>query len=136
MKLFCEFDNSAFGSYDVILHASENEMREILDHFGEPDAVPDLIPAKSSKTGEDLYLFFIDSKAREITPVWSFNYAYGRMYNGYGPVGSDLPDFELNLDDYSFRMFTPMEEKQISGKDLPRDEWPDRKPVFRGRDRS
>ena len=125
MKLFYEFDNRQFGSYDVILHASEPEMKAILAHFGKPDAVPDIIPARRSKTHEDLYLFFIDSKARVITPVWSLNYAYGHMYNGYGPVGEILPDFTLTLSEYTFRMFTVVDEWKIKEENLTRDQWPD-----------
>ena len=132
MKLFCEFDNRQFGSYDVILHASEPEMKAILAHFGKPDAVPDILPARWSKTHEDLYLFFIDSKAHVITPVWSFNYAYGHLYYGPGPVGEILPDFTLNLSEYTFRRFTAVDEWEIKMGNLPRDRWPDKTPVVRG----
>ncbi len=131
MKLFCEFDNHNFGTYDVILHASEAEMRVILDHFGEPDAIPDVIPAERCKYKEDLYLFLADSAEHVITPLWSVNYAYGHMYNGYGPVGADLPDFEMDLSRYSFRMFTPVDERQIKENGLPREEWPDRQAAER-----
>ena len=133
MKLFSEFDNECFGGYDVILHASETDMREILAHFNQPDAVPDMIPAKWSKYKEDLYLFFINTLTNEITPMWSYNYAYGSLYNGYGPVGKDLPDFNLDLDSSTFRMFTPLEEMQIERNNTPRDQWPDKNPVFRGK---
>ncbi len=133
MKLFYEFENRQFGSYDVILHASEQDMKEILEHFGQTNAVPDILPARRSNNHEDLYLFFIDSKAHVITPVWSLNYAYGHMYYGPGPVGELLPDFTLDLSKYTFRMFTAVDERKITVGNLPRDQWPDKNPVVRGK---
>ena len=130
MLYFCEFDNTRIGDYDVILHASEDEMKKILDHFDMSWAVPDCLPAEYNKFKTDLYMFFINSKEREIVPVWSVNYAYGHMYNGYGPVGEDLPDFSLNLDDYSFILFTPMEENEIQRKKLVIKDWPERTRIF------
>ena len=133
MKLFFEFNNRQFGDYDIILHASEDDMKEILNHFEKADAVPDILSAKWSRHHEDLYLFFIDSKARIITPVWSFNYAYGHMYYE-SPVGEKLPDFSMDLNNYSFRMFSKVDEQHIERGNLPRDMWPDKHPVFRGKD--
>ena len=130
MLYFCECDNTRIGDYDVILHASEDEMKKILDHFDMSWAVPDCFPAEYNKFKTDLYMFFINSKEREIVPVWSVNYAYGHMYNGYGPVGEDLPDFSLNLDDYSFILFTPMEENEIQRKKLVIKDWPERTRIF------
>ncbi len=130
MLYFCKFDNPNIGNYDVILHASEDEMTRILEHFGVPWAVPDCFPAEYNKFKTDLYMFFIDSGEHEIVPVWSFNYAYGHQYNGYGPVGEDLPDFTLDLDEYLFISLTPMEERKIREENLGMNEWPDRTRIF------
>ena len=130
MLYFCEFDNTRIGDYDVILHASEDEMKKILDHFDMSWAVPDCLPAEYNKFKTDLYLFFINSKTHEIVPVWNINYVYGRQYNGYGPVGEDLLDFSLNPDDYSFILFVPMEESEIQRNNLDIKDWPERTRIF------
>ena len=130
MLYFCEFNNTRIGDYDVILQASEDEMKKILDHFDMSWAVPDCLPAEYNKFKTDLYMFFINSKTHKIVPVWNINYAYGHLYNGYGPVGEDLPDFSLNLDDYSFILFTPMEENEIQRNNLDIKDWPEKTRIF------
>ena len=130
MLYFCEFDNTRIGDYDVILHASEDEMKKILDHFDMSWAVPDCFPAERNKFKTDLYMFFINSKTHEIVPVWNINYAYGHMYNGYGPVGEDLPDFSLDLDEYSFNLLTSFEEEEIRKENIDIKDWPDRTRIF------
>ena len=130
MLYFCEFDNKRIGDYDVILHASEDEMKKILDHFDMSSAVPDCLPAEYNKFKTDLYMFFLNSKKHEIVPVWSFNYIYGHMYGGYGPVGEDLPDFSFDLDDCSFSMLTPWEEEKIRRDKIDIKDWMDRTRIF------
>ena len=130
MLYFYEFDNKRIGDYDVILHATEDEMKKILDHFDVQWAVPDCLPAEYNKMKTDLYLYFINSGKHEIVPVWSINYAYGHLYNGDGPVGEELPDFSMDLGEYSFTPFTPMEEEKMLKENLDRNEWPGRTRVF------
>ena len=130
MLYFCEFDNKRIGDYDVILHADKDEMEKILSHFGTGWAVPDCFPAEYNKFKQDLYMFFINSIEHEITPVWSVNYVYGHLYNGDGPVGSDLPDFSLNLDEYIFTDFTLMEKDEMQRKNIDAKDWPDIRRVF------
>ncbi len=130
MLYFCEFDNTRIGDYDVILHASEDEMKKILDHFDMSWAVPDCFPAERNKFKTDLYMFFINSKTHEIVPVWNINYSYGHMYNGFGPVGEDLPDFSLDLDEYSFNPITSFEKEEIRKENIDIKDWPDRTRIF------
>lgn len=130
MLYFCEFDNTRIGDYDVVLHASEDEMKKILDHFDMSWAVPDCFPAECNKFKIDLSMFFINSKQHEIVPVWAINYVYGHLYGGYGPVGEDLPEFSLILDDYTFSIFTPWEEEKIKRDKIDIQDWLERTRIF------
>lgn len=130
MLYFCEFDNKRIGDYDVILHTSEDEMKKILAHFDISWAVPDCFPEEYNKFKIDLYMFFINSRAHKIVPVWNINYVYGHLYNGYGPVGEDLPDFSLDLDNYSFILLTSWEEEEIRREKIDIKDWIDRTRIF------
>lgn len=129
--IFNRFDNSDFGTYNVILHATIDEAEEIMKTYN-CNILPDYIPASYSETNEDLYLFFIDDKEEIITPVWSFNYAYGRQYNAYLPVHEKLEDYKLDLSKYNFMYFTKWDITRNEGEE--REFWTDKRPVFRGKD--
>lgn len=129
MKLFNEFENNVLGSYDIILHASKDEAKEIMTHFGYK-ILPDLLPGQDCKYHEDLYMFLIDSKNKVISPVWSHSYVYGSQYGGYPPVGYDLGEIEFNIEDYIMDYFNKWDRKLIEY--CERSAWPDiTGPIYR-----
>lgn len=106
-----EFANSAFGSYNAIIHVSKETAGKITEYFG-GEVLPAFLPGALSVSGEDMYMFLLDTEKKVITPVNSVNFIYGNQYNGYFPVGEPLADFALNPAGYHYERYTEIEKRK------------------------
>jgi len=99
---FYEWDNDAFGSYNVLASLTSREGMLLSKKYG--DKVLD------AEEFHGRCYYFVDTVNMVFTPVRVISYIFGGMYNAYSPIGGKLS--RVNLKDYKFKELMKMEEER------------------------
>lgn len=109
IRLF-EFDNSYFGSYNVLAEILEKDIERLSQRFGQE--IRDAFKWKSEKGGVlepkkvvGVRYYLLETSKKWITPVRSPSYLFGGQYDEI-PVGKELIEESIDILGYCFKSKT------------------------------
>ncbi len=91
------------GGYDLFLTLTEQEMRELTNHYHVDRSY--YTDSSKRRSIDDEYYCFVCFSRRAVALIPFLSIAFGGQYNDESPIGETVKDFDLDYSKYKLEEF-------------------------------